>query len=413
LIVSELLDRFIRYAKVDTQSDEAAESYPTTAKQKDLGKMLAGELLEMGLKDAKMDKWGIVTATIPASDGVNAPVMALLAHVDTSPEASGAEVKPVLHKNYDGKDIVLPGDKSKVIRVSETEGLAECKGKTVITSDGTTLLGADDKAGVAVIMSAAAKLMADKSIPHGKIRICFTCDEETGRGTEHVDVKALGADVAYTLDGEGQGCIENETFSADQATVTVTGYNIHPGLANGKMVNAIRLASEFVARMPWQALSPETTCQRQPFLHPYVYEGGVAEAKIRILLRSFDSADLPKQADLLRQIAATIEAEHPKAKIDVAIKRQYRNMIEGLAKEPRAVALAEQAVRTCGMEPKFESIRGGTDGARLTEMGLPTPNLSTGMHNFHSPLEWACLEEMEKAVEVVVELAKLWGQEKA
>jgi len=411
--VSELLERFTRYAKIDTQADEAAESYPTTAKQKDLAKMLAGELLEMGLKDAKMDQWGIVTATIPAGDGVKAPVVALLAHVDTSPEAGGADVKPLLHKNYDGKDIALPGDKTKVIRVAETDGLAECRGKTVITSDGTTLLGADDKAGVAVIMTAAARLMANKSIPHGEIRICFTCDEETGRGTEHVDVKALGAHVAYTLDGEGQGCIENETFSADQATVTVTGYNIHPGLANGKMVNAIRLASEFVARLPWQTLSPETTCDRQPFLHPYVYEGGVAEAKIRILLRSFDSADLPKQADLLRQIAATLVAEHPKAKIDVAIKRQYRNMIEGLEKEPCAVALAEQAVRNCGMEPKFESIRGGTDGARLTEMGLPTPNLSTGMHNFHSPLEWACLEEMEKAVEVVIELAKLWGQEQA
>ena len=411
--MSNLLERFCRYAKVDTQSDESSESYPSTEKQKDLSRMLQGELGELGLADTKMDQWGIVTATIPASAGTRAPVLAWCAHLDTSPEAAGANVKPLVHQNYNGKDIVLPGDQSKVIKVAETEGLAQCKGKTVITSDGTTLLGADDKAGVAVIMETAARLLADPSIKHGPIRICFTCDEETGRGTEKVDAKALGAKVAYTLDGEGQGCIENETFSADQATVTVTGYNIHPGLACGKMVNAIRLASEFVARLPWQTLSPETTCERQPFLHPYVYEGGVAEAKIKILLRSFDSADLPRQAELLGHIAATLEAEHPRAKVKVEIKRQYRNMIEGLKKEPRAVALAEQAVRNCGLEPKFESIRGGTDGARLTEMGLPTPNLSTGMHNFHSPLEWACLEEMEQAVEVLLELAKLWGREKA
>jgi len=411
--VSDLLERFCRYARVDTQSDEGSESYPSTEKQKDLSKMLEGELRELGLSDAKMDQWGIVTATIPPTMETKTPVMAWAAHVDTSPETSGTEVKPVIHQNYDGKDIVLPGDKSKVIKLAETDGLAACKGKTLITSDGTTLLGADDKAGVAVIMTAAAGLLADASIKHGPIRICFSCDEETGRGTEHIEAQALGADVAYTLDGEGQGCIENETFSADQATVTVTGYNIHPGLANGKMVNAIRIASEFVARLPWQTLSPETTCDRQPFLHPYVYEGGVAEAKIKILLRSFDSADLPKQAELLSKIAATLEAEHPRAKVQVEIKRQYRNMIEGLKKEPRAVALAEKAVRNCGMKPKFESIRGGTDGSRLTEMGLPTPNLSTGMHNFHSPLEWACLEEMEKAVEVLIELAKLWGQEKA
>lgn len=411
--MSDLLDRFCRYVQVDTQSDEASESYPSTAKQKDLCSMLEGELRELGLKDAKMDEWGIVTATIPATVGHKAPVMAWCAHVDTSPEASGSNVKPVIHKNYDGKDIVLPGDKTKVIKVDETDGLAECKGKTVITSDGTTLLGADDKAGVAVIVSTAARLLADPSVKHGSIRICFTCDEETGRGTEKIDIKAFGADVAYTLDGEGAGCIENETFSADQATVTVTGYNIHPGLAKDKMVNAIRLASAFVARMPWQSMSPETTCDRQQFLHPYVFEGGVAEAKIKVLLRSFDSDHLPKQAELLRQIAATLMAEHPRAKIDVDIKVQYRNMIEGLTKEPRAVSLAEKAMKACGIAPKFESIRGGTDGSRLTEMGLPTPNLSTGMHNFHSPLEWACLEEMETAVNVLTELAKLWGKEKA
>ncbi len=410
--MNRLLDRFCRYVRIDTQADESSDTYPSTAKQKDLSKLLAGELIEIGLKDAKADEWGIVTATIPSTVQHEAPTVAWVSHVDTSPEASGTGVQPVVHKNYDGGDIQLPGDTGTVIRASETDGLGECKNKTIITTDGTTLLGADDKAGVAVITETAAHLLADQSIPHGRIRVCFTCDEEIGHGTDKIDLKVLGADVAYTLDGEGQGCIENETFSADLAVVTVTGVNIHPGLAMGKMVNAIRIASEFVARLPWQTLSPETTGGRDPFLHPYVSEGSVAEAKIRILLRSFVTADLPKQADLLRHIAATLEAEHPRCKIDVDVREQYRNMVEGLKKEPRAVALAADAMHKCGIEPRFESIRGGTDGSRLTEMGLPTPNLSTGMHNFHSPLEWACLEEMETAVRVLIELAQLWGREK-
>ena len=375
-----------------------------------LGKILAEEMTALGLQDVSVDKWGIVMGTVPGN--VKAPTVAWLAHMDTSPEANGKEVKPVIHKNYNGKDIVLPGDKCKVIRVADNEKLADLKGKTLITSDGTTLLGADDKAGVATIMTAVASLMANKKIKHGPIRVVFTCDEEVGRGCDKVDIKKINARAAYTLDGEGAGELENETFSADLATVTITGYNIHPGLATGKMINAIRLAGEFITRLPWHRLAPETTAGKDGFLHPYVIKGGVPDVTISILLRSFVTAELKDHAKVLRDIAATLMAEFPRAKVDVKIKKQYRNMLEHLTKEPRAVELAEKAFRAIGVEPKYASIRGGTDGSRLSELGLPTPNLSVGMHNYHSELEYACLEEMETAVKMLVELAKLWGKEK-
>lgn len=406
-----LLDRFLRYVKVETTAVDETESYPSSPGQLELGKILTKELLALGIKDAKQNKHGLVMGTIPGNVK-GAPTIAWLAHMDTSPEASGKNVKPVVHRNYNGKDIVLSGDKTKVIRVAETEGLAELKGKTVITSDGTTLLGADDKAGVAVIMTAAAELLANPMLPHGPIRVLFTCDEEVGRGTAKIDLKELNAKVAYTLDGGTAGSIENETFSADLATVTITGYNIHPGLATGKMINSIRLAGQFLSRMPWHRLSPERTAHRDGFLHPYVLEGGVQQTKIKILLRSFVTKELAKQAEILKHIAATIEAEHPKAKVEVAITTQYRNMAEYLMKEPRAVKLAVEATKRVGIEPIFEAIRGGTDGSRLSEMGLPTPNVFTGMHNFHSPLEYGCLDEMELAVKTLVELAALWGKEK-
>jgi tripeptide aminopeptidase len=409
--VDTLLDRFCRYAKVETTAVEDSKEYPSSKGQLELGKILVNEMRALELADVAVDENGIVIGTVPGNVK-GAPAIAWLSHMDTSPEASGKDVKPVIHKKYDGKDIVLPGDKSKVIRVSETGGLAELKGRTIITSDGTTLLGADDKAGIAVIMTAAARLMADPKIKHGPVRVVFTCDEEVGRGTDKVDIKKINARCAYTLDGEGQGEVEGETFSADLATVTITGYNIHPGLATGKMVNAIRIAGQFLERMPWNRLAPETTAGRDGFLHPYTIEGGVPEVKIRILLRSFVTAELKEQAKILRGIAATLEAEHPKAKIDVSIKKQYRNMAEALKKEPQAIDLAAEAVEHCGMKPAFKAIRGGTDGSRLSEMGLPTPNLFVGMHNFHSALEYACLEEMEAAVNVLVELAQLWGKQK-
>jgi tripeptide aminopeptidase len=330
--------------------------------------------------------------------------------VDTSPETCGKNVKPIVHRNYAGGDIVLPGDSSKVLR-GENPDLARCKGKTIVTTDGTTLLGSDDKSGVAVIMETAAYLLAHPEIPHGPIRVCFTCDEEIGHGVDHLDLKQLGADVAYTLDGGGQGEIDGETFSADLALVTIKGVNIHPSIAKGSMANAVRLVGAFLERMPWLSLAPEVTAEREGFMHPYRVEGGVAEVTLRILLRDFQTARLSGQAEFLHGIARLLQAEHPSARIEVNVTPQYRNMAEGLQKEPRALRFAEQAMRRAGLEPKHTIVRGGTDGSRLTELGLPTPNLSTGEHNIHSPLEWTCLEEMQAAVRVLVELAQIWGAE--
>jgi tripeptide aminopeptidase len=408
--MSSLLDRFCRYVRIDTQAVEGAKTYPSSPGQLELGRLLVGELRNMGLSDAAQDEHGNVLATISATINRPAPVIAWIAHVDTSPETTGHNVRPQVHHNYDGKDLILPGDPTKVLRPTEDTDLARLKGKTIITTDGTTLLGADDKAGLAVIMEAAAGLSAHREIAHGPIRICFTCDEEIGHGVDHVDLKKLGAVVGYTLDGGGQGEIDGETFSADLAVVTIRGVNIHPSIARGKMVNAVRLAGAFLEKLPWQALSPETTADRQGFLHPYRIEGGVAEVTLRILLRDFDTARLADKAELLCSAAQLLEAEHPLAKVDVHVTPQYRNMAEGLAKEPRALAYAEDAMRRAGLEPKRTIIRGGTDGSRLTEMGLPTPNLSTGEHIPHSPLEWTCLEEMETAVRVLGELAQVWAR---
>ncbi len=409
--MKRLLDRFLRYVRIDTQSVEDAKEYPSSRGQLELGKILASELRELGLSDAAQSPDGIVTATIPGN-APRAPTIAWIAHLDTSPESSGRDVKPIVHRRYDGRDLELPGDRTQVLRPSETPALARLRGKTIITSDGTTLLGADDKAGVAVILTAAEELLRRPQIRRGPIRIIFTCDEEIGRGCDKIDPKKLGAICAYTLDGESEGLIENETFSADLATVTFTGKNIHPGFATGKMVNAVRLAARFIDRMPLQTLAPETTSGRAGFLHPYSIEGGVGEARVKVLLRSFDARELREQARLLERIADTVRAEFPGAKVQVAAKKQYRNMLAYLAKEPRAVKLAAEAMRRAGLEPKFQSVRGGTDGSRLSEQGLPTPNLSVGMYNFHSKLEFACLEEMESAVKVLLELASLWGRER-
>jgi tripeptide aminopeptidase len=409
--MSELLDRFCRYVKVESTAVEQTTDYPSSPGQLELGRMLVEELKALNLTDISQDEHGIVMATLPGTVA-SAPTIALFAHLDTSPEFNGAGVKPVVHQNYDGQDITLPGDRSRVIRVADTPELAELKGRTLISTDGTSLLGADDKAGVAVIMTAAAEMLADAGAPRCPIRVVFTCDEEVGRGVDKVDLKKVDAVVAYTLDGSGQGNLEHETFSADVAEVKITGRNIHPGLATGRMVNALRLAGQFLTRLPWRTLAPETTAGREGFLHPYHVEGGVEQANIRIILRSFETPELEQQAEMLRNIGRTIEAEHPVAKVLVTTKKQYRNMADALTKEPRAVALAAQAMRNVGLLPTSEPVRGGTDGSRLSEMGLPTPNLSTGMHNFHSPLEFAVLEEMETAVKVVKELAKLWAQEK-
>jgi tripeptide aminopeptidase len=403
-----LLERFLRYVRIDTQADEKSTTYPSSPGQLVLGAMLRDELLAMGHADAVQDEHGLVFATIPGNVP-DAPTIALNAHVDTSPETSGKNVDPQVIRNYSGGDIVLPKNSSKVIRVADAPELAALVGKTIITTDGTTLLGGDDKAGVAVIMELARILAEHPEIPHGPIRIVFTCDEEIGKGVLHLDPTRIGAVVGYTLDGQGVGELEAETFSADKATVTISGVNIHPGIAKGKMINAVKLAGEFLAKLPQGRLSPETTEDREGFLHPYIVEGGVAKTTLHILLRDHETAKLMEYAAILRAASAAVIAEHPKAAVDVAITPQYRNMREGIAREPRAMAYAEEAVRRAGHEPKRCIIRGGTDGAQLTAKGLPTPNISTGEHNIHSPLEWVCLEELEANVRVLVELAKVWA----
>jgi tripeptide aminopeptidase len=403
-----LLDRFLRYVRIDTMADERSTTYPSSPNQLVLGKMLLDELLALGLKDAYQTKFGIVYATVPGNVP-NAPTVAFVAHVDTSPETTAKDVKPQVIPNYAGGDITLPGDKSKVIRVADNPELEKLTGKTIITTDGTTLLGADDKAGVAVIMELAKALVENPTIPHGPVRVCFTCDEEIGKGVTHVDLKELGADVAYTLDGAGTAEVEGETFSADKATVTITGVNIHPSIGKGRMLNAVKLAAKFLEKLPPDSLSPETTDARDGFVHPYVIEGGVGEVKVHILLRDFETPKLAVYAALLTKFGTEIQADYPKATVRVEVTTQYRNMRDGMVKEPRAVPLALEAVKRAGMTPRQAFIRGGTDGSRLTEMGLPTPNLSTGEHNPHSPLEWTCLEEMRAAVTVCVELAQLWA----
>ncbi len=409
--MNNLLDRFCRYVRFDTQADERATTYPSSTGQLELGRLLVSELQALGLHDAAQDSHGIILATIPSTVASSAPGIAWMAHLDTSPETSGHNVKPIVHRDYAGGDIVLPGDARKILRAADNPDLVRLKGNTIITTDGTTLLGADDKAGIAVIMEAVAHLQAHPEIRHGPVRICFTCDEEVGHGIDHLDVKKLGVAVAYTLDGGGQGELDVETFSADLAVVTVTGVNIHPSIARGKMINAVRLAGMLLDRLPRRTLAPETTADRDGFLHPYRIEGGVAEVTLRILLRDFVTARLADQAEFLRTAARLLMVEFPQANIGVQITPQYRNMAEGLAREPRAVKFAEEAMRRAGIEPRRTIVRGGTDGSRLTELGLPTPNLFAGEHNLHSPLEWTCLEEMAAAARVLVELAQVWGKD--
>ncbi len=405
-----MLLRFLRYVAIDTQADDAASGYPSSPGQRELGQLLVAELRAMGLEQVVQDEHGLVWATLPATIDRSAPVIAWNAHLDTSPEASGAQVKPQVIRNYPGGDIPLPGDSRQVIRVADNAELANLVGCTLVTTDGTTLLGADDKAGVAVIMGATAYLAAHPKVAHGPIKILFTCDEEIGRGVAHVEVHQLGATACYTLDGHGSGEIDIETFSADLATVRVQGVNIHPSIAKGRMVNAIRGAAAFIEGLPQEAMSPEMTAGREGFLHPYQLHGGVAEVVIKILLRDFDSAKLAEQAESLRNLARSVEAELPGVHVAVEVTPQYRNMAEGLVREPRAVGYAQQAFERRGRTAKLTVVRGGTDGARFTAQGLPTPNLSTGEHNPHSPLEWACLEEMVLAAEVLVELAQVWAE---
>ena len=403
-----LLQRFLQYVKIDTTAVDESGNYPSSPGQMEIGKLLTQQMLDMGIADAHQDKWGIVYGTVPGNVE-SVPVVAFNSHVDTSPETTGKDVKPNVIENFDGQDIVLTGDTSKVITVAGCSELADAKGKTIITTDGTTLLGGDDKAGVAIIMELANHLIENPDIPHGDVRIFFTCDEEIGHGVDHVDLEKVNATVCYNFDSGGQGLIDEETFSADMALVTFTGVNTHPAYGKDKMVNASRAAGRFLAGMPME-LSPERTADREGFLHPYVLNGGVAQATLKILIRDFDTSKLADHAQVLKDLAVSVEQECPGTTIDIEITQQYRNMADGLVNEPRAVAYAVEAHQRIGHSFKRTIVRGGTDGSRLTELGLPTPNLSSGQHNIHSPLEWACLDEMVAAVEVGVEIVKRWAE---
>lgn len=402
-----LLERFLQYVQIDTTAVDEAGKYPSSDGQIELGKLLVQQLHKMGIANAAQDGHGIVMATVPGN--TDAPVVAFNAHVDTSPETTGKGVKPNVIENFDGNDITLSGDPSKIITAATCKELPEAKGKTIITSDGTTLLGGDDKCGVAIIMELANHLLENPEIKRGDVRLLFTCDEEIGMGVNHVDVDAIDATTCYTFDGGSQDIVNPETFSADGATVHFTGVNIHPAIAKDKMINAVRAAGNFLAGMPAD-LSPERTEGREGFLHPYVLEGGVASASIKILLRDFDATKFDGYKKILDDNARRVESEIDGIKVDIEYKKQYRNMNEGLAKEPRALQYALEAHERLGRTVKQEIIRGGTDGSRLTELGLPTPNLSSGQHNIHSPLEWACLDEMLAACEVGVEIVKRWAE---
>ncbi|HAM35696.1 MAG TPA: peptidase T [Elusimicrobia bacterium] len=407
-----LLDRFLRYVKVDTQSKEDAEEYPSTAKQWDLLKMLAAELKDLGVEDVRLERSGYVMASIPGNlpktDKAygKVPAVGFIAHVDTSPEVSGAGVRPQV-LTYRGGDIALPGDPAVVIRADENPDLKDNVGKTVITSDGTTLLGADDKAGVAIIMSLVDTILSKPDILHGDIKIAFTPDEEVGAGTKLFDLKSFGAKYAYTIDGDKLGELNKETFSAETAVLTVSGRDIHPGMAKDVMVNATRVACEFVARTP-KDMAPETTDGYQPYLHPYVMESGVGKAAVKILLRDFKSDGLKELRRRLESIAAEVRPLFPKAQIDLHFIESYRNMGPILERNQVVLDTLWEAVKRAGIAPRWVPIRGGTDGSRLTEMGLPTPNIWMGGINAHSKTEWAALHAMEKALETVVHLVGVW-----
>jgi len=406
--MSAVLDRFLRYVQYDTQSDENSSSYPSTGKQLALLKDLAEELRGLGLTDAVMDEHGYVTATVPATSRKQVPAIAFIAHVDTSPELTGAKVKPIVHRKYDGRDLVLPDDSTAVLRTADCPPLAERLGDDIVTASGTTLLGADNKAGVAEIVTAAERLMADRGIPHGPIKIAFTPDEEVGRGTLHFDVNAFGATYAYTMDGSSRGELEFESFSADAMTVTFVGFNTHPGYAKDRMINAIKVAADFIGHLP-PAISPETTEGYEGFVHPYVLQGGGEKATVRFIIRDFRTAALKEKEEMVERLARDAAARHG-AKVEISIEEQYRNMREVLDRHPHAVEYAREAIRRAGLEVRERPIRGGTDGSKLSFMGLPTPNIFAGEHNFHSRLEWVSVQDMEKAVEVIVNLAAIWHE---
>ena len=405
--MSAVLDRFLRYVQYDTQSDEHSDTYPSTSKQLALLELLADELRSIGLTDAVIDQYGYVTATVPPTSRKVVPAIGFIAHVDTSPELTGANVRPIVHRGYDGRDLVLPDDPTAVLRTADCPPLAERLGDDIVTASGATLLGADNKAGVAEIVTAAEHLMAHPEIPHGPIRIAFTPDEEIGRGTQHFDVEAFGATFAYTMDGSARGELESESFSADAMTLTFVGFNTHPGYAKDRLINAIKVASDFITRLP-REMSPEGTDGYDGFVHPYVLQGGCERASVRLIVRDFKTAALKEKEELLERLALEATSRYG-ARVEVLIEEQYRNMREVLDRHPHVVEYAREAIRRAGMAVRERPIRGGTDGSKLSFMGLPTPNIFAGEHNFHSRLEWVSAQDMDAAAHVVVEVARLWA----
>ena len=411
MYTSTVLERFLRYVKIDTQSDASSQTQPSTAKQKDLSRVLVSELLAMGIADAEMDEHGLVYATIPATtDKKNVPVICFCSHVDTSPDCSGKDVKPIVHANYQGENIQLPLSPMPVLSPNDHPELLNQLGNDIITASGDTLLGADNKAGLAEIIDAAYYLMQNPSIKHGKIRLLFTPDEEIGRGVDKVDMARLGADFGYTIDGETLGHLENETFSADYAVVEIDGVSTHPGFAKNKMESAIKIACDIVAALPKQQLSPETTDGMQPFVHPLAINGTIEAAKVQFILRAFDVPTLHREAQILQSVVDVVMLNYPNSKAKMTVSEQYRNMKEVLDQHPKVIDYAVKAIQKAGITPHLSSIRGGTDGSRLSFMGLPCPNVFAGEHAFHSRLEWVSVQDMQHAVNVIVNITQLWEE---
>lgn len=402
-------ERFVKYAKIDTQSDPTSPTCPSTEKQKNLGKVLVEELLKMGLSDAAMDEHGYIYATIESNTIKKVPTICFCSHMDTSPDCSGTNVNPVIHKKYAGQDIVLPNDNSQVIRFSEHPALAAQIGNDIVTADGTTLLGADNKAGLAEIMDAANYLIQHTEVKHGKIRLLFTPDEEIGRGADKVNIKKLGADYGYTMDGETLGHVENETFSADGVSIRIKGFSTHPGFAKDKMQHAIKIAAQIVTKIPREK-TPEATEKKQPFMHPTGINGGLEEVEIKFIIRAFDTPTLLALEEELRQITVEVLSHYDKCSYEFVVVEQYRNMKDVLATCPQVVEYALEAIKKTGVEPVLSSIRGGTDGSRLSFMGLPCPNIYAGEHAFHSKQEWVSVYDMQKAVETIVHLVNIWEE---
>jgi tripeptide aminopeptidase len=403
-------ERFLRYVVIDTQSDPSSSTCPSTDKQKDLGRLLAAELQAIGVPDAHLDEHGYVYATIAANTDKNVPVICFCSHMDTSPDCIGRGVKPQITRSYRGGDIVLPGDPTQIIRAAEHPALGQQIGNDIVTSDGTTLLGADNKAGIAEIMDAAHFLINNPQIKHGVIKILFTPDEEIGRGVDKADLTKLGADFAYTIDGESAGTIEDETFSADGATITIEGVSTHPGFAKGKMEHAIKIAAAIIDRLPKDTCSPETTEGKEGFLHPIGIVGALEKATISFIVRDFTDAGLKQKEALLENIVKEVMKDFPRSTYRMQIKQQYRNMKQVIDRHPETVENAIEAIRRAGLTPLKTSIRGGTDGSRLSFMGLPCPNVFAGEHAFHSRLEWVSVQDMEKAVQTIVHLAMVWEE---